>query len=745
MTRFERKLLFALFFLSGFCGLTYQVVWVRLALASFGVITPVLSIVISVFMLGLFAGSWLAGKTAGAFVSRTRLSAIWLYALAEVLIAAGAIAVPRLLASGVVCLLRAGESDSSAYLLSSSVILAGAILPWCICMGATFPWMMAYVKQRDRREGASFSFLYLANVIGAMAGTLVTAVVAVEMLGFKRTLLVAATVNVCIAVAAAALGVRHRKNVEQVAAPVIPPRAAAPRRARARILQATLFITGFTSMAMEVAWTRAFTAVLATQVYSFAALLFGYLFGTWIGSLVYRRHLAAGRVTPTAHLVAALAAAATLPIIVNDPRLHLHIAGVFLGILPFCALLGYLTPKLIDTYSQGDPDAAGFSYALNVLGCVLGPLCASYALLPLLGVKLTLLLLAAPYAVLLALRTPRQAVAVSALFLVALLFNKTYEDEVQGFRGQGMVRRDHTATVIAYGHGMEKRLLVNGVGMTHLTTITKVMAHLPLAVTARPTAALAICFGMGTTFRSLLTWDIHATAVELIPSVKDTFPYFFDDAKDVLARREGKIVVDDGRRFLLRTSNTFDVITLDPPPPVEAAASSLLYSEEFYAAAKARLRPGGILQQWVPNTETRVVQAVARSLLDSFPYVQMYRSFEGPGLEESGFGYHFLASMQRIDVPAPEILAARMPQRAQADLVEWLQDKDAARFLHAVLEHELNPREFVLGSDARITDDLPFNEYYLLRRLFHPVRPTPGSAAQVAVEVHHDVESRSAP
>jgi spermidine synthase len=308
-----------------------------------------------------------------------------------------------------------------------------------------------------------------------------------------------------------------------------------------------------------------------------------------------------------------------------------------------------------------------------------------------------------------------------------------------------LVRRDHTATVIAYGHGMEKRLLVNGVGMTHLTTITKVMAHLPLAIVARPTSALAICFGMGTTYRSLLTWNVRATAVELIPSVKDAFPYFFDDAKQVLAREEGKIVVDDGRRFLLRTSETFDVITLDPPPPVEAAASSLLYSGEFYTAAKARLRRGGIVQQWVPNTEVRVVQAVARSLLDSFPYVRMYRSFEGPGLEESGFGYHFLASMQRIDVPTPEVLAARIPQRAQADLVEWLSDKNVARFLQVVVEHEVDPREFVRGSDVRITDDRPFNEYYLLRRLFGPAAPTPGKTAHAAVDARQDAESRSAP
>jgi spermidine synthase len=463
-------------------------------------------------------------------------------------------------------------------------------------------------------------------------------------------------------------------------------------------------------------------------------LLLGYLLATWIGSLVYRRHLAAGRVMPTARLLAALATTATLPILLNDPRLHLHIAGVFLGILPFCGFLGYLTPKLIDRYSGGKPEAGGFSYALNVLGCVLGPLCASYVLVPLLGVKLTLLLLAAPYAVLLAGRGSRKHLyAAVGLFLVALFVSKTYEDQVQGFRGDGAVRRDYTATVIAYGDGMQKRLLVNGVGMTHLTTITKLMAHLPLAAVGHPRSALDICFGMGTTYRSLLSWGVRTTAVELIPSVKDSFDYFFDDAKDVLGRPEGTIVVDDGRRFLRRTRDTFDVITVDPPPPVEAAASSLLYSEEFYAAAKSRLNPGGIVQQWVPKTETRIVQAVARSLLSSFPHVRMYRSFEGGGLEKSGFfGYHFLASMEPIVVPPAEELAARMPERAKADLVEWLPDKDAVAFLRVILEGERDAEEFARGADARITDDRPFNEYYLLRRIFSPARSADVSRTSAA-------------
>src|SRR5207247_6275351 len=59
------------------------------------------------------------------------------------------------------------------------------------------------------------------------------------------------------------------------------------------------------------------------------------------------------------------------------------------------------------------------------------------------------------------------------------------------------------------------------------------------------------------------------------------------------------IIIDDGRRYLERTEEQYDVILIDPPPPVEAAGSSLLYSEQFYAAAKRRLRPGGILEHWL--------------------------------------------------------------------------------------------------------------------------------------------------
>ena len=94
-----------------------------------------------------------------------------------------------------------------------------------------------------------------------------------------------------------------------------------------------------------------------------------------------------------------------------------------------------------------------------------------------------------------------------------------------------MVLRDSTATVIATGSGMDKLLLVNGVGMTSLTPVTKMMAHLTLASLPEPPRnVLIICFGMGTTFRSVISWNIPVTVVELVPSVPKLFTYYHPTA-----------------------------------------------------------------------------------------------------------------------------------------------------------------------------------------------------------------------
>src|SRR5262249_46083686 len=90
------------------------------------------------------------------------------------------------------------------------------------------------------------------------------------------------------------------------------------------------------------------------------------------------------------------------------------------------------------------------------------------------------------------------------------------------------VLRDSTATVVAAGSDRQKYLLINGVSITTLASVTKMMSHLPLSfMTRRPSNALIICFGMGTSYRSALSWDIEVTAVELVPSVPTLFPFFY--------------------------------------------------------------------------------------------------------------------------------------------------------------------------------------------------------------------------
>jgi spermidine synthase len=717
---YVKPILFLLFFFSGFCSLLYQVVWVRMAFAHFGVITPVLSVVLSVFMLGLGLGALLGGKWVERWSRRLNVSSAYFYAGTELIIGIGAFVVPQLFQSGEDFLLSAGEASSTGYLLVSAVFIAVAILPWCIMMGATFPLMMSFIRQIDPANQSGFSFLYLANVMGAMVGAAMTALVLVEIFGFRETYVIAATINCLISIVSFGLARTYRLALTQSASLRSPTPSRSGMPASGRWLEAILFTTGFTSLAMEVVWTRAFTFVLKTTIYAFATILTTYLLSTWIGSYLYRRSLKVGWLISTESVLGASCVFSLLPVVLNDPRLEQNAAATVLSIVPFCLALGYLTPRLIDEYSCGDPANAGWSYGLNIAGGILGPLVAAYILLPTIGVRAALLVLSVPMFLLFVWATrrellskrhgPRIVLPFALLFVCAAFVSRSYEDG-NFYTGPHEIRRDHVATVIAYGEGMDKQLLVNGVGMTTLTPITKVMAHLPLAVSGNAKSGLIICFGMGTTFRAMHSWGIDTTVVELSRSVTESFGFFFPDAREVISDPKAHTVVDDGRRYLLRGERKFDVITLDPPPPIEAAASSLLYSKEFYDVVKAHLAPNGILQQWFPgDSEEKSRYAVARSLRESFPYVIAFKSI-------ADWGYHFLASMSPIRDITPADFVTRLPEPAKRDLMEWNADISIDKMAERILSRRTDIEQLLSpGENMIVTDDLPYNEYFILRR-----------------------------
>jgi spermidine synthase len=707
---------FILFFLSGFCGILYELVWMRLAMAHFGVTTALVSTVLSTFMAGLGTGSVAAGILLRKHGKRLESRPLRFYAAAELLIGVSALLVPKELVWGHQLLTRMAEraplSPGTFYMVSGAW-LALTLVPWCACMGSTIPLaMFAIGCDRPCETRRSFSFLYLANVLGAAVGSVIPLLL-IELLGFRRTLYIGALTNAVIAASAFLLAFRPAPRHTREAPRIEATMPAQPQESNASLLL-LLFATGFTTMGMEVIWIRLFTPYVGPVVYTFAKILGTYLLATYAGSQAYRfwsrRRHHEDRV-----VWLSLGLLGILPLITADVRVPLmSLLRIVVGLGPFSAAVGFLTPMLVDRWAAGDPDRAGRAYAVNVAGCIVGPLVSGFVLLPLTGEHVCLLLLSMPWlAAITRMRVSKKPQLIAAYSLVAatlgvFFLTKEFETQFRHYR----VLRDSTATVIATGTGMNKELLVNGYSMSVLAPTTKMMAHFPLAsLDHPPRSALIICFGMGTTFRSAISWGITVTAVDLVPSVPKLFAYFHPDGAKVLASPLAHVVVDDGRRYLERTSQKYDLITIDSPPPVSAAGSSLLYSLDFYNLAKQHLEPGGILAQWFPGGDDVAQSSVSRALQVSFPYVRVFCSFDREGR-------HFLASNRPVPVRTAAELLARMPPRAVSDMMEWGPSSAPDQQLDLMLSQELNINQLIALSPhaPALSDDRPMNEFYLFRR-----------------------------
>jgi len=104
--------------------------------------------------------------------------------------------------------------------------------------------------------------------------------------------------------------------------------------------------------------------------------------------------------------------------------------------------------------------------------------------------------------------------------------------------------------------------------------------------------------GEGGTLREVLahTSVERATMIDLDPEVvalcREYLPNHhmgsFDDSRT-------NMLHEDARGYLENTSDTYDVIVLDLVDPLEGGTAALLYTQEFYAIAKSRLNPGGVL------------------------------------------------------------------------------------------------------------------------------------------------------
>jgi len=86
--------------------------------------------------------------------------------------------------------------------------------------------------------------------------------------------------------------------------------------------------------------------------------------------------------------------------------------------------------------------------------------------------------------------------------------------------------------------------------------------------------------------------------VEIEPAVVEASRYFVRENHDVLRDRRTRLIVADARNFLLTAPGAYDVIASEPSNPWIGGVAAL-FSREFFTLARERLRPGGVMAQWV--------------------------------------------------------------------------------------------------------------------------------------------------
>lgn len=148
-----------LFFVSGAAALIYQVCWQRLLFTALGVDMESVTLIVSVFMLGLGLGALLGGQLADRFPGR----ALGLFAAAELGIGLFGWFSPDLLRGAAEVL--AWESRSTIAIANFLLLL----LPTSL-MGATLPVLVSHVTRVFGNVGRSIGLLYQANTLGAALG-----------------------------------------------------------------------------------------------------------------------------------------------------------------------------------------------------------------------------------------------------------------------------------------------------------------------------------------------------------------------------------------------------------------------------------------------------------------------------------------------------------------------------------------------------------------------------------------------
>ncbi len=698
MNRFTSPLLvkalpYGCLFLSGAASLIYELVWIRQLSLVFGATLYAISAVLCAFMAGLALGA--AGSARylkWAAQSGKPLNLLFLYGAIEAGIGLYGLAFPwglKLLESVYPALMGHSLGSGLSLHIVEFVLAALLMLPPTLLMGATLPVFASWaIAGRVGRIFSSMSVLYSVNTFGGVFGCLFTQWFAIEALGIQATLWTAVALNFAIFLVCLPYRKQSAPAPQAALEDEETPREPADETVLSRgwsLLLLLLFVfSGLAALANEILWTRILVFPLGMTLYSFALILATFLFCIALGSLISEKLLgSAHRVRTFLLLEFAIGAAclAILPLFAylpewtaqadrlfydleNTPGRTLAVRSLFAFGLMFFPSLGFgLLFPLANRIHLGlfgsISDTLGKTYAFNTLGAVAGTALAPFVLIPMLGIRTSLVVLAlgllvpAGIGLLWFLDSKKSKLAVVCAGLALLVLGTT---QISGSGGEGgpllsrmeiNVDKDRTDT-LAYKEGSfatlavvedqetrARTLYVNGFSTATVSrslggsAYMQAMGFVPMMLHPKPERALVIGFGTGNTLGSVARFPgVEVDGVEIDPNVLTLAPWFSRWNHDVLNRPNVRMTIQDGRAYTRWTQNSYDVITLEPMSPVQAGVVHL-YSRDFYEQALQRLNPGGLLMQWLPLhlVSEEDARAIVQTFRSVFPEVTVWNSF----------------------------------------------------------------------------------------------------------------------
>lgn len=440
-----------------------------------------------------------------------------------------------------------------------------------------------------------------------------------------------------------------------------------------------VFVTGFLAIGCEILWFRVLGVFLKDSPYAFSTILAVYLLGVALGSFGmgwYQRRKVGTHGRATFFLLQAMIGlylAATLAgfcyLFRHSVRVQEGLRDAFwqtlhpppwdtnyeaLGpwlfqmtdVLLFPAifvlvptlLMGASFP-LVTTLALRRPDreasAVGTVYFFNILGNVAGGIVTGYGLLEWLGAERTALAFSlTSFAMLLlvdrlgrwrwhlawrAAVTTGLAVAAVAVFPGRGDFYRM----VHPGPPEGMTRHleeGMDAVVVTDESGDTIHNYINGLNHGHRPGYWYLREAVEaFAYARRCRDVLIIGFGAGTFTETTLLLDEveRLTLVEISPTLLTNLRKI-ELYRRILSDSRIRLVIEDGRRWLLQSREAYDMILIDPLRTTTSHSNNL-YSREFFALVRRHLRPHGLFLAWMD--EDRVFP---KTVASAFPHVRMY-------------------------------------------------------------------------------------------------------------------------